>query len=273
MKYVELAVKAAVATVTLHRPPVNALSNQMQRELAQTFNALRGRKDVSIAVLRADKGCAGVDLIELADKNATAAKCHDFASMFDELATFDKPIVGVMNGHSIGAGTTLASLCRYVITNGNAKFGYPEKHFGLKPSVSAPYATARMGRENAIHYFSSGQLFSADHALRMNLVSEVAEAGKVNDIAARRIDMFLARPQLLIPKQQTSLNVFTGSLQDPAMIHLVDTTSALYADRSPAGRALLVKHTALDLSAGLSTNTSQLLIKRYLADKAIGRAA
>lgn len=273
MKFVEVAVKHAVATVTLHRPPVNALSHQMQLELTQAFRQLRGRPDVSIAVLRANHGCAGIDLPELTVKQPTAEKCMDFAKMYNEIATFDKPIMGVMDGNSIGAGTTLAALCHHVITNVKAKFGYPEKHFGLKPSVSAPYATARMGRENAIHFFSSGQLFSAEDAFRMNLVGEVVEAGQVSEVTARRVDMFLGKPQLLVPKPQTTLNIFVGGVQDPAMVHLVDTTSALYADRTPEGRARLVKHTALDLHEGLSTNAAQILIKRYLTEKGIGRAA
>jgi hypothetical protein len=48
---VQVGVQDHIATVVMHRPPVNAQANQLREELITVFDSLTGRDDVPVAVL------------------------------------------------------------------------------------------------------------------------------------------------------------------------------------------------------------------------------
>src|ERR1700712_833236 len=67
LTYTRVDVEDLVATVTLARPPVNALSAPMMRELADIFGRLGRSKEAHVAILTADGDrlfCAGADIGE-----------------------------------------------------------------------------------------------------------------------------------------------------------------------------------------------------------------
>jgi enoyl-CoA hydratase len=67
LEFVSVEVTGLVATVTLRRPPVNALSAPMMREIARVFTSLGRGTDAAVAILTADGEkifCAGADIGE-----------------------------------------------------------------------------------------------------------------------------------------------------------------------------------------------------------------
>ena len=67
LEFLDVSVSDLVATVTLRRPPVNALSAPMMREIARVFTALERGTSASVAILTADGDrvfCAGADIGE-----------------------------------------------------------------------------------------------------------------------------------------------------------------------------------------------------------------
>ena len=63
---IELSVSEHVGTIVLARPPVNALSYEMIRELIESLSAMDSNPDVRAVVLTGKEKCfsAGVDLKE-----------------------------------------------------------------------------------------------------------------------------------------------------------------------------------------------------------------
>ena len=73
MSDVSIEIADRIATVTLTRPPVNALTGDMFRKITDTFRSLAHSRDASVVILTAPGDrvfCAGVDLKDSARRNA-----------------------------------------------------------------------------------------------------------------------------------------------------------------------------------------------------------
>ena len=65
MNSIKLEIAEGIATVTLDRPPVNAVDNPTMKEIAEVFNSFADNKEVRVAIFTAagDRAfMAGVDL-------------------------------------------------------------------------------------------------------------------------------------------------------------------------------------------------------------------
>src|SRR5690242_6507099 len=80
MADVHLLVQDRVATVTLERPPVNALAYETFAAIADAFEQLSAGREASVAILRSANErifCAGVDLEDSPRRHRTDGRRHD----------------------------------------------------------------------------------------------------------------------------------------------------------------------------------------------------
>ena len=80
-----------------------------------------------------------------------------------------------MQGHALGGGCGLVACCDIVVATPDAQFAFSEVKLGIVPAVISPFALAKIGSSAARRYFVTGERFSADVALRIGLVHEVAD--------------------------------------------------------------------------------------------------
>jgi enoyl-CoA hydratase len=115
-----LEVADFVATVTLDRPPVNAMNRAMREEIVRVFDELHDRPDVRAVVLTAagKAFCAGADLKErpgIAGEHGAYPRHNRLTrAVFDSVMECGKPVIAAVNGLGIGAGCVLA-LCADII--------------------------------------------------------------------------------------------------------------------------------------------------------------
>ncbi|WP_395106235.1 enoyl-CoA hydratase-related protein [Actinomadura sp. SCN-SB] len=146
LEFLRVEVAGLVATVTLRRPPVNALSAPMMREIAATFRALGRSTDAAVAVLTADGDrtfCAGADIREsdrrynrraLLPEESVADLVDPGEVVRDCLFSISGgvlPVIAAVNGAALGAGLALVASCDVVIAAENAVFGLPEIDVGV----------------------------------------------------------------------------------------------------------------------------------------------
>lgn len=133
----DVAVRGAVATVTLSRPDQrNALSVELREALAAGLARVGEEAEVRVTVVTgAGRAfCAGMDVAEF---GSGAPLVHSTEAMVDALLAHPKPLVADVNGAALGGGFVLALLCDIRIVRPEASFGFPEVEQGIAPSYGA----------------------------------------------------------------------------------------------------------------------------------------
>ena len=170
-----------VARVTIDKPPINAVSVDLMRDLADVLEGL-DRDGVTRAVVLATAGkvfCSGADLTKRADEIGIAAKDEARGNpLYDQavrLFSAELPIVVAVQGAAIGAGLGLALVGDFRVAAPEARFAANFTKLGFHPGFGLTYTLPRLvGRQHAARMFLTGERFDAEAALGMGLVDEIA---------------------------------------------------------------------------------------------------
>ncbi len=168
-----------VLRVTLAKPERrNAFDAGLIAELAEAFADVG---DARAVVLEGEgpSFCAGADVewqraaIELSyDENVEDAM--RLYAMLEAVDSCPAPVVCCVHGFALGGGSGLVACADIVVAWPDAVFGFTEVRLGIIPAVISPFVLARIGSA-ARRYFTTGERFGAEVALRIGLVSEVSE--------------------------------------------------------------------------------------------------
>lgn len=179
-------IKDQIACITFNRPKVlNALNRKTVEELGDALNHAREDGSVRVLILTGagEKSfVAGADINELAQRTPVDGK--DFSlfgqEIFHRLETMGKPSIAAINGFALGGGCELALSCTLRIASKNARLGQPEVKLGIIPGYGGSQRLARLcGKGIAHELILSGEMISADEALRVGLVNRVVEQAEL----------------------------------------------------------------------------------------------
>lgn len=174
-----------IGILTLNRPDrLNALTAEMVNELYITCRKIERREDV-LAIILTGTGksfCAGGDIEEWSSEPAEnfardwVRNGHD---AFDALARLTKPVIAVLNGHTLGGGLELAACADYRIAEKHVKIGQPETGLGIIPGWSGTQRVVRrFGSQNVRAMALFGDVYTADQALQKGMVDAVVKQGE-----------------------------------------------------------------------------------------------
>ena len=179
-----------VAIVTLDRPDVhNAFDETMQRELRDTWRALRTNDDVRAVVLTGAGGksfCTGIDRSEVPTDEGTYY--FDPFTYDDPGRTIGprsqglwKPVIAAVNGMACGGAFYLLGECDFIIAADHATFFDPHVTYGMPAVFEPALMLARMPFAEAMRMTLLGnhERISAQRAFAIGLVSEVVEADRL----------------------------------------------------------------------------------------------
>jgi methylglutaconyl-CoA hydratase len=96
-------------------------------------------------------------------------------AMLDAIDSCPAPVVARVQGHALGGGAGLVAASDIAIAAPGTAFAFSEVKLGIIPAVISPFALAKIGGGHARRYFVTGERFDAETALRIGLISEVAE--------------------------------------------------------------------------------------------------
>ena len=123
-EFVRLEVDGGIGIVRLDRPPMNAISRQVQEELLAVSAEAAQRADVRAVVVYGGERvlAAGADVKEMAGMTYAdmAAVARRLSAGFGALATVPKPTVAAITGYALGGGLELALGCDRRIAGDNA---------------------------------------------------------------------------------------------------------------------------------------------------------
>ncbi len=188
-----------VATISLERAPVNALSVPFLDEILEALRRGATDENVRAVVLRSavpDRFCAGLDMDILLGK--PAAEIRDFVGkLYSELrdvqSAMTKPTIAAVNGAARGGGMTLAISCDVILASEASTFGYPEIDLGLVPAIHFAHLHRILGRHRAFELLFSGRSFDAGEARELGLVSRVLPEGALDAGATALANTFAGK--------------------------------------------------------------------------------
>ena len=208
-----------VAWVTLNRPDkLNALNNELLKELDQVFLALEEDAEVGVVVVTGsgEKAfVAGADIAELKDLDTATARVQALKGqeVFNRIERMPKPVIAAVNGFALGGGCELALACHVRLASENARFGLPEVSLGIIPGYGGTQRLPRLvGKGVALDLILSGEMVGAADALRMGLVSRVFPQADLKAAADKLAKTVLSRGPLAL---RSALNAVHEGLEMP----------------------------------------------------------
>jgi len=202
---------AGMAMLLLSRPPTNAMTRQVYREIAAAADELGRRDDVAAVILFGGHEIfsAGDDMAEL--RRLTAAEAEIAARVrqeaVDAVAAIPKPTVAAITGYALGAGLTLTLAADWRVSGDNVRFGATEILAGLVPGRGGlARLTRAAGASRAKDLVFSGRFFDAEEALELGLIDEMVAPDGVYDAAAAWARRFLDGPKQALAAAKAGIN-------------------------------------------------------------------
>jgi methylglutaconyl-CoA hydratase len=188
-KYITCVNSHRVGIITLNRPEKrNALNFELISELKTAFEKYENEDQINVVILKA-KGatfCAGADIGDLQQLQTYSyeqnlADSNHLKELFLKIYTLRKIVVAQVQGHALAGGCGLATVCDFVFTVPEAKFGYPEVKIGFIPAIVMIFLLRKIGEGMVKRLLLSGDFFSADQAFQMGLVHEIVPSDTLED--------------------------------------------------------------------------------------------
>jgi 3,2-trans-enoyl-CoA isomerase len=179
MNTIKLHINDGLASITLDRGRSNPINHEMLTELIACVQDLEADKEVSGLILTGKEGffSSGIDLIEAYSYNELQIKTFwtDFMRMQTVLASFKKPMVAAISGHSPAGGCIMAICADYrVMAGGPYIIGLNEIPVGIiVPDSVFDVYSFWLGQRKAYQYLMEGKLLSVNEALEAGLIDEV----------------------------------------------------------------------------------------------------
>jgi enoyl-CoA hydratase len=194
-----------IGFITFNRPKVlNALNRKTMEELNQILIAVREDEDVRVLLLTGagEKSfVAGADISELAVQTPVSGK--DTAlfgqSVLHRLETLGKPSIAAINGFALGGGCEVALACSIRLASKSAKLGQPEVKLGILTGYGGSQRLSRLCGKGVAHELClTGEMISADEALRIGLVNHVYEPAELLPAAEALAKKIIANAPLAV---------------------------------------------------------------------------
>lgn len=228
------AQQGAVAVLRLNRPPVNALSPDLARALAEALEQALADPGVQGVVLAAQ----GRGFSAGADLRAFGQPGVDPHELIRCLEAGRKPVVAALHGQVLGGGLELALGCQARVAQVDARLGLPEITLGLIPGAGGTQRLPRLiGADAARALMLSGQPVSAEQAQAAGLVDAVTSGDPVTQACT------------------LALQIVAGTWQRPAPRPVWQLPAALRRPPEPAARAIeacVAASAEMDLAQGLA---------------------
>jgi enoyl-CoA hydratase len=196
MEFVKTSLEDGVATISIHHPPVNALSRKVFSEIEAAARTFQGDPAVRVIILTGEgpNFAAGADIKEIETIRTAAegeAVCLQGHSVADALWNSPVPVIAAINGYCLGGGNELAMACHLRIATDKARFAQPEIRIGIVPGLGGSQRLPRyLGTPKALELLLTGDMLSAQEAKALgyvNLVVPEAELRRQAIGMAKRI--------------------------------------------------------------------------------------
>lgn len=206
--------RGRILVLTLNRPHArNTMSLQLSEELAEAFEMLDARDDLSLGVITGAGGtfCAGMDLKGFARGEIPIVPDRGFAGLVQRPPR--KPLIAAVEGYALGGGFEIALACDLIVAAADATFGLPEVKRGLTANAGGLLRLPdRIPYHIAMELVLTGRMLPADEAGELKLLNRVAAPGLALETALELAEQVAENAPLAL---ETSKRVMIESVDWP----------------------------------------------------------
>lgn len=181
MEFLSWETQDHVATVTINRPPANALSRQLILEINEFLDQVEGDDTVRVIVFKGEGRffSAGADIKEftsISSGEEFSKLAKNGQDIFERVETFSKPIIAAIHGAALGGGLEFAMSCHMRVVTETAKLGLPELQLGLIPGFAGTQRLPRyVGFAKAAEMLLTSDPISGKEAAHYGLANRAVE--------------------------------------------------------------------------------------------------
>ncbi len=183
-----------VARITLNRPAqMNAYSFGMTQDLQGAIAAFAQDDDLKVLILTGAGErafCTGGDLSGSEPEHSKLVYSQPMGhgremrdgmqAVISALQKLDKPSLAMVCGYAVAGGLALALACDFRFAAASAKLGDTSNKVGLLPDEGGAWLFPRaMGLDRALKMSLLSEIYPADEAQRLGLVTEVVADGEI----------------------------------------------------------------------------------------------
>jgi enoyl-CoA hydratase/carnithine racemase len=210
-EFVRVESADGIATIRLDRPKMNALSAQVQDEIAAAAAQVTADDAVRAVIVYGGERvfAAGADIKEMATMGypAMAARSAALQASFTAVADIPKPVVAAVTGYALGGGLELALCADFRVLGESAKVGQPEILLGIIPGAGGTQRLPRLiGPAKAKDLIFTGRHVAADEALAIGLADKVVPDGEVYQAARDMVAQYAGGPALALSAAKQAVN-------------------------------------------------------------------
>ncbi len=211
LRYVRIEEAAdGVRTLTLDRPPVNALGFDLVDDLGEAARRLAGDDGARCLVVRSSQRhfCAGADLKErkgmsLEEVRAFVARLQ---AAITAVADLPFPSIAAVRGAAVGGGCELALACDLRILAEDATVGLREAALAILPGGGGTQRLPRVaGIARAKRWIFTARAFSAAEALADGVADKVVPAERLDGEARRLAETIAANGPLAVRQAKRAI--------------------------------------------------------------------
>jgi enoyl-CoA hydratase/carnithine racemase len=246
--FVRLEVDDGVGIVRIDRPPANALSHAVGRQLGEAFADAAERDDVGALVLWGGDRlfAAGADIKEMAGFGPEEIRpvVSALGDAIDALEAMPKISIAAVTGYALGGGLELAlgADLRYLAED--ATIGQPEIRIGVIPGAGGTQRLTRLlGPARTRRLVYTGAQLDAARALELGLADRVLPASELLAVAAAHAREFAHGPRAALAAAKAAIRAAVETPGPTGLARERDLFVELFgtADQREGMRAFLEK--------------------------------
>jgi len=182
-KFIQFDTSTFIARLVLNHAPYNVLTVPMMNEIADAIQGLSLRSDIKAILVTSSQKMfsAGISL-EDSKTDRVFQTLDAFNGVFHAIRDISKPLIMVVNGPAVGAGSELVAFGDVIICSPNAKFAQPEVKLGVFPPFAAVMLPIVIGPKKTYELILTGEALSAEEAHRLGFVNRVVPEAQLNDV-------------------------------------------------------------------------------------------
>jgi len=248
----QVEISNGIGWITFNNPQRhNAVSLEMWHALADILQQFRQEDAARVVVLKGagEKAfVSGADISEFDSKRSSQEQRDEYERLFDlaqsELASFNKPLIAMIQGYCIGGGLAIALNADVRLASDDSVFGIPAAKLGLGYGYqSVKSLVSVVGPSHAKDILFSARFLSSEEALRIGLINFVSSRKQLNDSTRDYADKLVTNAPLTIKSIKAAIaEIVANPGQDgPEYIDSLVNDCFLSEDYKEGQKAFLAK--------------------------------